>query len=385
MCCRTSKKEIFNNDVEARKSTFMHTDYQQESELNKTKKIQRSNISSPKTFSIKKKNNSLEQIIKKKNKSEIHKSDYYNTVKFPTVKFFGPEKRSLTGNLNEAIKKGKEDQKKKCIPTEYFDHPDYIEFTRELKNPALGKNYLHNKYKRLYEDFGNIEKDENKFVQNYSNKKFNNVLIAMKVKNDVDDNKYKQTQNTRFAQVSKLKLKWKTIKWLTENKKENLEKLMKNQDILLKFSQGATEGLNKKEFADLMISNQVTKDQDLINKLFWVFDEDGSGDIEYKELACGLEMFRDSNTEQKLKVFFDLCDEDGSGAVSKTEFCNSLKKNIINSSERLTMKQVVDKIFKSVELNENGEITFEKLKRRVPKEQAHLRYYRNKSKSATRN
>ena len=41
----------------------------------------------------------------------------------------------------------------------------------------------------------------------------------MKVKADVDDNKYKTTQNSRFAQVAKLKLKWKTIKWLTENKK----------------------------------------------------------------------------------------------------------------------------------------------------------------------
>jgi hypothetical protein len=41
--------------------------------------------------------------------------------------------------------------------------------------------------------------------------------------------------------------------------------------------------------------NGITNDQELIYKLFWVFDEDGSGDIEYKELAFGLEMFRDSS------------------------------------------------------------------------------------------
>ena len=46
-----------------------------------------------------------------------------------------------------------------------------------------------------------------------------NALIAMKLKIDVDENKYKSTHNNRFAQISKLKLKWKTIKWLTENKK----------------------------------------------------------------------------------------------------------------------------------------------------------------------
>ena len=59
--------------------------------------------------------------------------------------------------------------------------------------------------------------------------------------------------------------------------------------------------MNKKEFGELMISNGITKDWDIINKLFWVFDEDGSGDIEYKELAFGLEMFRDSSIENKLK------------------------------------------------------------------------------------
>ena len=78
---------------------------------------------------------------------------------------------------------------------------------------------------------------------------------------------------------------------------------MKNQDTILKFSQlkDPSKGLNKKEFAELMKSNQITNDLDLINKLFWLFDEDGSGDIEYKELAFGLEMFRDSNFDQKLK------------------------------------------------------------------------------------
>ncbi len=78
---------------------------------------------------------------------------------------------------------------------------------------------------------------------------------------------------------------------------------MKNQENLLKLSQidVGSKGLDKKQFAKLMISHSITKDQDLINKLFWIFDEDGSGDIEYKELAFGLEMFRDSNIEQKLK------------------------------------------------------------------------------------
>ena len=31
-------------------------------------------------------------------------------------------------------------------------------------------------------------------------------------------------------------------------------------------------------------------DTTLIKKVFWIFDEDGSGDVDHKELAIGLEM-----------------------------------------------------------------------------------------------
>lgn len=61
------------------------------------------------------------------------------------------------------------------------------------------------------------------------------------------------------------------------------------------------KGLNLKEFTSVMKENGITNDIDLINKLFWVFDEDGSGDIEYKELAFGLEMFRESTFDNKIK------------------------------------------------------------------------------------
>jgi Ca2+-binding EF-hand superfamily protein len=126
----------------------------------------------------------------------------------------------------------------------------------------------------------------------------------MKVKVVVDDSKYQNATNTKFAQISKTKLKWKIIKWIIENKQENLDKLSNNRHILEKFTlikEHSQKGMNKKEFGELMISNGITKDWDIINKLFWVFDEDGSGDIEYKELAFGLEMFRDSSIENKLK------------------------------------------------------------------------------------
>ena len=68
-------------------------------------------------------------------------------------------------------------------------------------------------------------------------------------------------------------------------------------------------------------------------------------------------MFRDSNVEDKLKAFFVFCDVDGSGSISKKEFLNLLKKTIIKNDEKQKLKRVLDRIFNSVKLNNEGEIT----------------------------
>lgn len=64
-------------------------------------------------------------------------------------------------------------------------------------------------------------------------------------------------------------------------------------------------------------------------------------------------------------MFFDLCDESGSGAVRKGEFFDLLKKNLINPDEKNSMKTAgntiifikVDNIWKLSGLNFNQEIT----------------------------
>ena len=83
----------------------------------------------------------------------------------------------------------------------------------------------------------------------------------------------------------------------------NINKLIENQNLI--FSQLGVKALNFKEFTYLMKEHGIThNDNEFLNKLFWVFDEDESGDIEYKEMAFGLEMFRESTFENKLKGKF---------------------------------------------------------------------------------
>jgi len=98
-------------------------------------------------------------------------------------------------------------------------------------------------------------------------------------------------------------------------------------------SEGEDPDLNREEFGRLMEKVGLGEDKMLIDKLFWVFDEDGSGNIGHKELGIGLEMLKDNTFEEKLDVFFDLCDEDNSGSIDKKEFYNLLRLNATTSYE----------------------------------------------------
>ncbi len=106
-----------------------------------------------------------------------------------------------------------------------------------------------------------------------------------------------------------------------------------------------------------------------------IFDEDGSGDVDYKEIAVGIEFLAEGDTEEKLARiffrfvsfagfekknwagFFDICDEDNNGAISEKEFYNVLKLNIIHDKDKALLWQTVKQIFASVRKTSAGELS----------------------------
>lgn len=295
------------------------------------------------------------------------KTNFLNIDEKSIYKNLGRTKQhNFQSKIHEAaklIQDSKDSTKNKETKDLDMNSQKWKDFMNAMNNPSIGIEYLRKMYPTYYNKYKNVlEKYDNRFKRNFMTKHLGTVLMASKTSKESDDaNKYENVKNTKLAMVSKLKMKWKTIKWLIDNKKETLDRLMKfNESILNLSNKKAREfdrGLNKQEFASVMKNNGITNDPDLINKLFWVFDEDGDNDLKYKEIAFGIEMFRDSTIEQKLKAFFDMCDVDSSGSISKLEFLNLMKKNIINNDEKQSIKNVVDKIFNSVQLDEKGEIT----------------------------
>jgi len=142
-----------------------------------------------------------------------------------------------------------------------------------------------------------------------------------------------------------------------ENEKDLVKKLVGFHKKINQTQKNKETSYSREEFYMLMKTNGISNNPDLINKLFWIFDENGDDLLKFKELALGLEMFRDSPLEEKLKAFYDLCDEDNSGSVSKGEFLKILKNNLINNDEKSNVKHVVDRIFSHYNLDEKGELS----------------------------
>jgi len=115
----------------------------------------------------------------------------------------------------------------------------------------------------------------------------------------------------------------------------------------------ADQDLDIEEFTRLL--RKIGLDDDvLIKKLFWVFDEDGSGDVDHKELAIGLEMLKSTTYIEKIGKFFDLCDDDNSGSIDRKEFYSLLKLNLNDYEDKKRLKIYVKEIFRDFDYDGDG-------------------------------
>ena len=169
---------------------------------------------------------------------------------------------------------------------------------------------------------------------------------------------YPSLKKEKFATISKVKIKWKTIKSLMEKERPMIERLINlNKKLLNDMISNNQREYTRKEFYNIMVSNGICSDTNIINKLFWIFDENEDNRVKIKELALGFELFTESPLEKKLKVFFDLCDIDNNGLVSKSELLNKLRNNLINNEEKAGVKQIIDDIFSFYKLDDKSELS----------------------------
>ena len=94
-----------------------------------------------------------------------------------------------------------------------------------------------------------------------------------------------------------------------------------------------------------------------------IFDEDGGGDVDFKEFVSGLSAFSSKgNKEEKLHFAFKVYDIDRDGFISNGELFIVLKMMVGNNLKDMQLQQIVDKTMMEADQDGDGKISFEEFK-----------------------
>jgi Ca2+-binding EF-hand superfamily protein len=124
--------------------------------------------------------------------------------------------------------------------------------------------------------------------------------------------------------------------------------------------------MDREQFlAGLEIIGTHETDQEILDKMFTLYDETGDEIVPYKEFVCGASILSRGNLSDKLLFAFQVWDHDGTGTMTKKDMVNTIRG--MNScmdyfgDRTLTNKQIsmlVDNIFTNAELEADGSIDY---------------------------
>ncbi|KAJ6237353.1 calcium-binding protein cml45-related [Anaeramoeba flamelloides] len=91
------------------------------------------------------------------------------------------------------------------------------------------------------------------------------------------------------------------------------------------------------------MSKKLSKVQILeFENAFKLFDKDGNGQIDRKELQIVLKSLGQNPTENQLKQMIDTVDQDGDGQIDFKEFLNLMKSKVSEEDNEQTIREVFD-------------------------------------------
>ena len=91
-----------------------------------------------------------------------------------------------------------------------------------------------------------------------------------------------------------------------------------------------------------------------------IFDEDGSGSVDFQEFISGLSAFSSKgNKEEKLRFAFKVYDIDRDGYISNGELFLVLKMMVGSNLKDGQLQQIVDKTIMEADRDNDGKISFE--------------------------
>merc|ERR1712106_22927 len=112
----------------------------------------------------------------------------------------------------------------------------------------------------------------------------------------------------------------------------------------------------------------------LVRRVIDIFDDDGNGEVDFKEFIQGLSHFSaKGDMESKLRFAFRIYDMDNDGCVSNGELFQVLKMMVGNNLKDTQLQQIVDKTILLYDKDNDGKINFEEFCQVVKNTDIHTR------------
>jgi len=121
--------------------------------------------------------------------------------------------------------------------------------------------------------------------------------------------------------------------------------------------------LTLEQFEDVLEAVNIEFEASISVRMFEIFDKNGDGMIDFRELVCGLSVLRQNEGEDALHFCFRVYDVDNSGTITRDELAAMLGAISFGETEMDMEKlALVEDIFTTMDLNNDGHISFDEFK-----------------------
>ncbi len=104
------------------------------------------------------------------------------------------------------------------------------------------------------------------------------------------------------------------------------------------------------------------------DQMFSVLDDDGNGEVDFKEFMCGLALLQ-GPSEKALKMCFKICDVDGSGSLCPTEIGTILRNLATGDMDKDTKQaDALAHVFETLDVDGDGEISWDEFRTGVARD-----------------
>ncbi|XP_035242224.1 guanylyl cyclase-activating protein 3 [Anguilla anguilla] len=112
--------------------------------------------------------------------------------------------------------------------------------------------------------------------------------------------------------------------------------------------------------AMLSLTGMTQEANSYVDQVFYTFDMDGDGYIDFVEYIAALSLMLRGEINQKLKWYFKLFDQDGNGKIDREEMETIFKAiQDITRTYDIPPQDIVSLIYENIDVNGEGELTLE--------------------------